>query len=281
MSTLHGRWAAAGVAALALAATAAASNSASYADPAGDGASAPDVAAVTVSNDDAGTIAFQVGIANRATLGPQDWVAVALDTDLKEDAEGFVEPEYLLSYGPGGAALERRVGEDWIGLVAPLLTSFGGSFQAGVARLTVNQTDIDDPAALNFWIVGGTDADESRDLAPDGDDVWDYRVLSPTLYVLRFDRPQVAAAGKRVVALMKVRGVAAGKARITCAATVGGKRVAGKADWFRIIGAGRTTAEPRCTWIVPRRTKGKLLRATMTVGQSGLQVGRSFSLRIR
>ena len=281
MERHYARWVATATVALALVTTAAASNSASFADPAGDAASAPDVTSVAVSNDDAGTITFKLGIGNRAALGPQDWVVIGLDTDTTEDAEGYLTAEYALSYGSDGPALARRDGEAWQDLFGPLLTSFGGSFASGVVTLTVNQTDIDDASGLNFWILGGTDADESRDDAPDGNDVWEYRVMSPALYVLTFQAPKSAVQGKRLVAGMKVRGASPEQARLICSATVAGKRVVGVGDWFRITMFGRTTAQPRCTWMVPKKTKGKLLRGTMTVVQSGLQVGRSFSLRIR
>lgn len=274
-------WIAATVAGLALVATAAASNSASYTDAGGDSASAPDVTSVVVSNNDAGAITFKAGIGNRSALTAQDWVTVMIDTDLKEDAEGFVSPEYALTFTAEGAGFATKRGEDWTTVPAQLLTGFGGSFQGGVATLTVNQIDLDDATFVNFWLFSGTDADESRDDAPDGDGIWDYRIVSPSLYVLSFDPPKTAVAGKRIVATMKVRGAKPASSRISCAANVAGKRVVGTGSWFRITLLGRTIAQPRCTWVAPKTAKGKLLRGTMSVVQAGLQVSRTFSVRVR
>jgi hypothetical protein len=274
-------WIAAAGAALTLVTTAAASNSSSYADPGGDSASAPDVTSVVVANSDAGAITFKAGIGNRAAFTPQDWVTVMIDVDLKENAEGFLDPEYAVTYTAAGPVFAIRNGESWATVPAPLLTGFGGSFQGGVATLTINQMDLGDATFVNFWLFSGTEADESTDDAPDGDAVWEYRIVSPSLYVLTFDPPKTAVAGKRVIAGMKVRGAKPGSSRIVCAANVGGKRVAGTGSWFRITLLGRTIAQPRCTWIAPKTAKGKLLRGTMSVVQSGLQVSRTFSVRVR
>jgi hypothetical protein len=254
-------------------------NSASFNDPAGDAGAAPDVTTVNVANNDAGAITFRIGIANRAVFGPDDYVGVVIDADGKENAEGYLTPEYVLEYSGEGAQFLMWDGDSWQGVPPFLLHRFSGSYAGGVLTFTVNQTDLANTQTAWFFVRGGT-GDEATDDAPDGDVVWEYDVVSPSLAVLAFAPPKTAAVGQRLVAGMTVRGATPDTARVVCTARIGTQRIAGRGDWFRIIAGAFEKATPRCTWTPPRGTHGKLLRGTMTVSQSGLQVTRSFSVRI-
>jgi hypothetical protein len=263
-------------------------NSASYADAAGDAASAPDISSVAVANDDPGNLSFRITIANRSALAAEDRVVLHLDVDGTEDEEGHLNSDYAIAYDPDGAHFVELTGDEPRELPAALLTGFGGSFTGGVLSLRVNQRYLADTSLLNFWLGAGTELDDSRDDAPDGEGVWEYRVVSPSMYVLSFSRPQAARAGATVRATMSVRGARRGTSKVTCTATVAGTRLKGRADWFTISvvdgssGTSRTlSADPRCTWAVPKSAKGKLLRARVAVAQGGLQVARSFSVRVR
>ena len=263
-------------------------NSASYADAAGAAASAPDIPSVAVANDDPGNLSFRITLANRSALAAEDRVVLHLDVDGAEDEEGHLSSDYAIVYDPDGAHFLDLGGESPAELPAALLTGFSGSFTGGVLALRVNQRYLADTTLLNFWLGAATELDESRDDAPDGDAVWEYRIVSPSMYVLSFSRPQAARAGQTVRATMSVRGARRGTSKVTCTATVAGKRLKGKADWFTITvvdgssGTSRAlSADPRCAWTVPKSAKGKLLRATVAVAQGGLQVARSFSVRVR
>lgn len=263
-------------------------NSASYADAPGDAASAPDISSVAVANDDPGNVSFRIAIPNRSALAAEDQVVLHLDVDGAEDEEGNLSSDYAIAYDPDGAYFVDLRGDQPRELPAALLTGFSGSFTGGVLSLRINQRYLADTTALNFWLAGTTELDESRDDAPDGEGVWEYRIVSPSMYVLSFSRPQAARAGAKVLATMSVRGARRGASKVTCTATVAGKRLKGKADWFTISvvdGSSGTSstlsADPRCTWTVPKSARGKQLRATVTVAQGGLQVARSFSLRVR
>jgi hypothetical protein len=276
------------VLACALAAAAAArlvGNAASYADPTGDGASAPDVAVVDVTNDNRGDVIVRVTLANRQVTTAEDWVTLYLDVDDVEDAEGSLQAEYaVVADSDGGHFLRLGDGEPQ-DVPSLLLTSFASSFANGVLTFRVNQRDLKDTTALNLWLHTGTEVDESFDDAPDGDAVWEYSVISPTLYVLAFSPPTAARAGQTVRGLLTVRGVRRDTARIGCTATIGGRRLQGKADWFTfsLAGGGITSvvkADPRCAWAIPKTARGKLMRGTMTVLQDRLQVSRNFSVRV-
>jgi hypothetical protein len=154
-----------------------------------------------------------------------------------------------------------------------------------VLTMTVNQDDLGGTAALDFYVLTGAQGSDARDDAPDGDYVWDYAVRSPTLYVLRYDRPSRAVAGKALVAGMTVRGARERSARIACTARAGGQAVRGRGDWFRVViqvgSTTRTRVSPRCTWQVPQGARGKTLRGSIALSQEGLQVSRSFALKVR
>jgi hypothetical protein len=261
-------------------------NTASYVDPSGDGASAPDVSAVEIANDDRGDVTVRVSLANRQAPAAEDWVALFLDVDDVKDGEGTLQPEYaVVADADGGHFLRLGDGEPQE-VPSLVLTNFSSSFANGVLTLRFNQRDLQDTTALNLWLRAGTEGDEYDD-APDGDAVWEYRVVSPTLYVLAFAPPKAVRAGQTVRGLLTVRGARQGTARIGCTATIGGRRIQGKADWFTfsLAVAGGTTsvvkADPRCAWAIPKDARGKLMRGTMTVSQDGLQVSRAFSARVR
>lgn len=260
-------------------------NAASYVDPSGDGASAPDISAVDVMNDDRGDVTVRVTIANRQAPAAEDWLALFLDVDDVTDDQGSLQAEYAVVADSGGGHF-LQLGDGEPQEVPPVaLTSFSSSFANGALTLRFNQRDLQDTTALNLWLRTGTDGDEYDD-APDGDDVWEYRVISPTLYVLAFAPPKAARAGQTVRGLLTVRGARQGTARIGCTATIGGRRVQGKADWFTFsVVAGGTAsvvkADPRCAWAIPKDARGKLMRGTMTLSQDGLQVSRAFSVRVR
>lgn len=261
-------------------------NSAVYADPAGDAPSAPDITSVSVSNDDRGDVSFRIALGNRPAASAQDWVALFLDVDDVADADGTLAAEYLLLADAGGGHFLRLGDVDPQELPAFLLSGFASSFAGGVLSLRVNQRDLRDTSKLNLWLRAGTEGDESVDDAPDGDGVWEYGVVSPTLYVLSFSPPKSARVGEVVRGSMIVRGASRGAGRIGCTATLGGRRLAGKGDWFTLSLAGGGTvetlkADPRCAWTIPRSARGKLMRGTITLTQSGLQVSRSFSVRVR
>ena len=84
------------------------SNSANFPDSTGEDSAAPDISAVTVSNDDRGKLTFRIDVSNRPTLAPDMFFLVLLDTDANP-ASGdpdFGGADYVIELdGPlGGAA---------------------------------------------------------------------------------------------------------------------------------------------------------------------------------
>jgi hypothetical protein len=79
----------------AAAGTALAGNSGSFSDKTGDARPAPDLASLSVSNDDNGTVTMRIGLADRNTLASDDEVQIGLDTDQNPDTGSmFYGAEY-------------------------------------------------------------------------------------------------------------------------------------------------------------------------------------------
>jgi hypothetical protein len=260
-------------------------NSQEYADPAGDGGCcAPDVVKVAVSNDDAGDVTFRITLANRDAFELDEYVGVVLETD-DDESTGQNGWDYVLEYGGGGGGLYAWNGSEWTHV--PELTLLSSEFSAasGVVTMTVNQDDLGVDGDLAFYVIAGAEDSDARDDAPDGDLVWEYAVRSPTLYVLSYDKPTKAVAGKPLIVGMTVRGAREESGRIICTARVGKTAVRGRGDWFRFIAivgnTSRTRVSPRCTWNVPRSARGKTVRGSIALVQQGLQVSRSFALKVR
>jgi hypothetical protein len=86
-----------------------------------------------------------------------------------------------------------------------------------------------------------------------------------------------AHAGRRFTVSMVVRVAETGlsvKTTVSCTAKVAGKtvRVAGKGS----VLSGRAS----CTWALPKNTRGKQLKGSITANYQGVKLKRSFSTRV-
>jgi hypothetical protein len=290
------------VAVLCLAGVTAASGSATFTDPAGDTpAAAPDLTNVTVSNDDQGLITFHITVANRSALGPDDVVAVLIGTDdpnafagRRDDGINFV----LVLDGTQGASLLEWNGID-LDPIDPGPGAVSGSFSGGAATLTVRQEDLAPgfpdlsvPIQLDFVVLGiafsGNDV-VAQDDAPEAD-FWHYRLSEPLrVIVTNFDAGKTVKAGKTLVVLMGAAhgdtGAAVTKGKVTCRARLGNRALRGKGAFVTVIvkAAGASVKSPNaaCSWKVPKNAKGKTIRGTMTLSESGVANTRSFITHVR
>jgi hypothetical protein len=62
-----------------------AANTGGFADPTADSHAAPDISAVAVTNDDAGTVTVKLTLANRGLPNPTDGMGIGLDVDQNPD----------------------------------------------------------------------------------------------------------------------------------------------------------------------------------------------------
>jgi hypothetical protein len=166
---------------LLLASGAGASNSFDYADALSDApAAAPDLTAVQVSNDDAGTIVFRISIPNRTALEESDLVSLFVDTDGRVRtgcARGTFGAEYSLAALGRRYVFGRCVRGRWAFRTRP--RSFAVSFSGSVLSLTANRRAFGHTGAMTFRLgAAALSRDAAYDFAPDvGTPAWSYRVV--------------------------------------------------------------------------------------------------------
>jgi hypothetical protein len=282
------------------------SNSTSYSDSCTDSDQgfSPELCAVQVSNDDAGTITLVVGIPNQDTAGvfPNAKVTVELNTDANP------------ATGCGRTGAEAALAA--IGQSASVLFEFGvckngefdyssshrGSFtgcrncpSTGFLSFSVNRCDLGSPRAFDFSIEARQRNDDGSviwiDLAPDSG-TWHYDVVAPdtgcrqarTLSVSSFETtPKPPRAGKRFSAVLAVSTndplglVSAG--RVSCAGRAGSVRVAART--VLRPSADEKHVEAICTFVVPRAAHGRLLIGSVRLADGTRSVARVFSSRVR
>lgn len=278
--------------------------SASFGDPTGDSGVAPDISGVTVSNDDHGVISFRVSVPNRSSLGPDDAIAVPLGTDDPDLTSGVRSDgmNFILVLDAGGPSLLAWDGEEMVA-VDPAPGSLTGSFRDGVATMTVLQEDLAPgfpdlsvPIELNFYALGiaftGNDV-LAQDDAPDGDGSWKYRLAEALRVVLTgFGAEKTVKAGTTLLAVMGAAhtdtGAAVGSGKILCGARLGSRPLKGKARFVvRVLtspATGRVIRSPiaTCSFRVPKQnSKGKTIRGSMSLRESGITLSRSFTTRVR
>ena len=279
--------AAVGLAAVGLAGTAGGAmgaNSAGFSDPVGDSGNAPDIGAVSVSNDDTGKLTLQLTIANRPQLAAADLVLVLMDTD-GNPSNGLGGADYVVAVSNQGAMLLSSAGGNLTRANAP---SFSGSYTAGVAAITLDAREIGNPGTITLVAGASGDAGASvGDLAGP----WSYQVtvssttppaaIPPaaplTLSVLQISTSK-ARAGRPFAAALTVRRndtrELLEEGQVSCAARINGTllKVARK--------AGPDAGVAACAWQLPKTAKGKRLTGSITVTEQGVSVTRTFSARI-
>ena len=154
------------VGALVLVGVAAAANSASFTDPAGDVSLAPDITALDVTNDDAGMITIRETVAGGGL--PGDVFGVALDLDQNPDTGTvYYGTEAEMFFGQGTLHFERAAGNGFA--AAPPPPSLQGTIGNGVVTFTVNAADLGlaPSGGFNILALSGNIVIGELDTAPD------------------------------------------------------------------------------------------------------------------
>jgi hypothetical protein len=259
-----------------------------FVDTAGDSATAPDITAIAVSNDDAGRITFRFTFANRVQLEADDEVALKLDVDL---VHGYDHVLTVVAEGPRLLVWDDDE-EDWYAVPRQPrldLASFENGFSVAISR-----ADLGTVGGFRFYAMSWDhDDDDVMDYAPDGDSGWTYMLrlpfgltVSPRTHDDLVD--QIPHAGADYVVAMRVRrddtGVTVRTGRITCVARLLGrpKPLAQPHALFLpyVVGtADRTHAA--CLWTVPRDARGRRLTAAVTLTLNGKQATRTVVRTVR
>jgi hypothetical protein len=266
-------------------------NSATFIDSTGEDAAAPDITSIAVSNDDAGLITFKVNISNRPTLTPDMTVLIFMDTDQQPSTgdANALGSEYVIELDPGSVGLFQWNGTDFV--AAPQQTSLTFGYDATGATIRVSAADLGKAKGMNFGVdvYSGIATDASGnpdftnahdDLAPDaGHGFYNYKVVTKlTLSVVAFTTfPKPAKAAKNFVAALAVNESDTGgpvtAGTVACAATISLKHIATLSHALKNGIAG-------CVWHLPKTSKGKTIRGTITVTVQGVKVTRPFTAKI-
>jgi hypothetical protein len=251
----------AAVAILGVAGGAAASNSDSWTDPAGDSANAPDLTGIAISNDDAGKITLTVTYGNRpGGLNDQDQVQIWLDSDQNASTGDEFGSDYVVALDKRGPAVKHVTPS---GLEDTPASTLSGS--ADGTTVSINRSELGNTSKFSFYVVGVTRADNSRDDAPDAlDRVFLYSLTAPrpTQVVVSFN-PKTPKAGARFLATVVLVKFEDGSSTvplslpITCKGTLNGKPI------------GATAKPLLCVWKLPKSAKGKRFSFTITVSNHG------------
>ena len=128
--------------------------SATFVDPAGDAAGAPDISAVTVAHDDAGTLTFRIAVSDRTALvfGDQSAVFLNVDERLDTGATEFLGADVLLELVYDARFWLRR----WNGSTFPLDPSPSASLTAAWSegyRFSIALAELGSPRRIGFMAI--------------------------------------------------------------------------------------------------------------------------------
>jgi hypothetical protein len=266
------------VAALALATTAAAERT--FADPAGDAGTAPDITQVVVS-DGVGLISFLVSV----PLAPSTAVALYLNTDRNastgKDGNEFV---VVASIDPEGAKVfdgERWNGSAWEEHEPASLQVYSTASGVEFAFAPSDVGIVDAVAFLVRSLRVAGDTVESFEDAPDGAIPWEYALskpspTSPPAPTIAIGKPSTTPlrllAGRRATVRFPLSGGSTAGAVVSAFAAIGGKKVASTANL--IGGAGRVVL------VIPRSATGKKLVLRLAVKLGGKTTTRTATIPI-
>jgi hypothetical protein len=270
-------------------------NSVVFEDSTGEDPAAPDINAVTVSNNDAGVITFEIKVPNRPQLTQDMLFVIFADTDANPATgnTNTLGTDYVIVGGLGEFDLLKWIGSDYTASGVPQ-SSLIFSYTAGVLTVRISASDLGNTKKFNFGVraLSGLvqdpttgDIDTSNvhdDLAPDPNHgFWAYQVkLAPLRLVVRSfsTKPARPTAGRTFTAQLvgerSDTGAVLQGGQVTCAASVGGRRLAVRTH---AVISGRAT----CTWAIPASARGQTLRGSVKISFEGLTVSKSFSATVR
>jgi hypothetical protein len=276
-------------------ANARAANTATFEDSRGEDGAGPDISSVEVANNDAGLITFRIALPNRPNLTPDMLVLAFVDADNNESTgdPDLLGTEYGIQLLQGSINLFRWNGTDLVGSGVPQ-TSLVYSYANGVLTIKISATELGSTKRFKFAVIAISglvvnantgdidDTNAHRDLAPDvGHGFYAFEVKrSPLRLVVKgFSiAPRSPSAGRTfsayLVATRSDSGAVLKGGRVSCVATVGGRRLTARVH--AVVG-GRAT----CTWAIPGSARGQTVRGSVAVAFEGLTARKSFSATIR
>jgi hypothetical protein len=255
-----------------------ASNAVTFTDPTGDSGGAADITTVDVSNDDNGVITLKVSLPNRATAEQlSDILVIAINNDPNASNNRGAYPFVLFVFSQG-AQVMRFDGSRFVPFDAPSLRA---TYSSG-PTITFDRADFGISTRLAFFAQIRDQNAKVRDDAPDSSAAYTYVVTigPPPLAAGPVSAlPTVPVHGKAFSLRLPVTRTDSNTAlpdvgvTVRCTGRVGKKAISGRGSY----NGGVAT----CTFRVPKTSRGKALKAMLTLGYQGATISRSFSSRIR
>jgi hypothetical protein len=245
-------------------------------DPVGDAGGAPDLGTIDVGNDVVkGPIVLWIDTPNRERLGPDDSLAVFLDTDQNPaTGGGSFGIDYVIVCSSGGARLFRWDAAALTRAAAPTLIM--SQFDKEV-RIEIQPADVGGTRGFDFFVASSTG--EEMDFAPDdGSAAYSFNAGPVVLTVEEFAiKPKVARAGTRLTAVLlpgrdDIYEIL-WEGAVRCTAKVGTTRVSTRTGW--------SDDGAFCSLTVPKNAKGKRVTLTLSVTFGGQTVSRSYRSVVR
>jgi hypothetical protein len=272
-----------------------------FTDPSGDANGGPDITAVTVTNDAAGTITMDVAV----PLTTRNAVLVFMDTDLNGRVSDPTGREIAVMTVAPSVVVALPFANDAEGKPVPMSApSLKATATATNVTLAFAKADFGINTGFGFWIgtVTSTDADTMSDEAPN-DGMYTYTLPTtppappppttpppptpaPTPPAPVVVKPVIAGpttapakpvAGKRFAVTFAVTRSDNGKPLVTgkmvCDPSVAGK-VIPHVESFK---AGKV----RLVFTVPKAAKAKTLKVRLTIRSNGQSATRIANFRVR
>jgi hypothetical protein len=278
----------------------------SWSDPVGDSNGAPDLTALTVSNDAAGTVAMRFSV----PLVPDTNLMVTFDSNLNGKLGDEVDRIIAVGRFPDGSVASFAIGWDASGnVVEKAIPSLTQTVDASTVTISFAKGDLGIGSGFAFWAETTTGAQLDQgvvgDRMPDRENVaWPYAIETapapapappttpatpapaPAPAPAPVVKPRIAApvlspmtvvAGKRVTVSFPVTrsdtGAPLTEGKMVCDPSVAGK-VLKHAESFK----GGTA---RLSFLVPKSAKGKLLKVRVTITVSGVAVTKIATFKVR
>jgi hypothetical protein len=268
-------------------------DSRTFTDPTGDNrVGGPDITTVDVSDDSSGKISFTANIANRPALTDVDAVQAFFDTDKNAGTGASGGYEYEVAWISGHQELDKWDGAQFA-TVSPAPKSFTAAYANGQATFSVDKADFGGSAEFDLLVTTtGDNGDSISDRGPDGGD-WGYPTGGTVAPPPPPPPPPPPVGGGKLIATgfivakphsgrpftvsMVVRVAQTGiavKTAVSCSATLAGKRL--NVSKKGSVRSGRAS----CTWKLPKKTKGKQLKGSITATYQGAKIRKTFSKKV-
>ena len=258
-------------------------NPASYTvtDPSDDSSGpAADITGVVVSSDANKQITFRINVA-KLVVPSDGHVVIAIDSD-QSAATGYQGIDYMFlgDLSTNSFVVGRWNGSDF--LTMQEATATASTDNSGLT-FSINSGELGNTTGFNFFVrtVQGTEVSAGHyDDAPD-QGTWNYQLgpTAPLTLTVGLTTVSKARAGKPFVALIEVVRSDGADTNLTasdvsCTATVGTTTLKARTT----VGEGPAAG---CGWRLPKKSRGKTLRASVTATLDGATVTKTLSARIR